>query len=364
MADLLDYGSETGAFSGGDEALFTKCRATVARLKQTVLIKDVQGYDIFISHAPEDKVDFVEPLAQALKDRGLRPWYDRFELRPGDSLSKTIDEGLASSQYGIVVLSKHFFQKAWPESEYRALLARQNASGERRLIPVWHGVSRDEIERFSPLLLDIFAVDSKHGIQSAVSQIASVVRPEAEPAGAAAPVLSARYEEYDLAPYKIGDPGAPQDALPWQPFFSGQQPCLDLRFGEPQSVDIGSTTRWSLSCAVTNVGVGAARTVRLFLPYVTVFAAQLIERDKTVPLSLFVDDRVAFWKPIRPMQTVFEYEDVSGILYRQYGTMHQEATPGGAIYKFSLFELGKPFRVKNRIVDDQIPKAWLMAIPQ
>src|SRR4051812_31352652 len=46
-------------------------------------------YDVFISHAREDKEDFVRPLAAALEARHLRPWYDEFTLRPGDSLRRS-----------------------------------------------------------------------------------------------------------------------------------------------------------------------------------------------------------------------------------------------------------------------------------
>ena len=43
-------------------------------------------YDLFISHASEDKADFVEPLGGALEDRGLRVWYDSREIALGDDL--------------------------------------------------------------------------------------------------------------------------------------------------------------------------------------------------------------------------------------------------------------------------------------
>jgi hypothetical protein len=61
-------------------------------------------FDVFISHAREDKDSFVRPLAHALAARRLRPWYDEFTLRPGDSLRRSIDHGLLTSQAGIVVL--------------------------------------------------------------------------------------------------------------------------------------------------------------------------------------------------------------------------------------------------------------------
>ena len=82
--------------------------------------RDVQ-YDVFISHASEDKDEVVRPLANALKERGVTVWYDEFEMRIGDSLRRKIDKGLANSRFGIVVISRDFIKKAgrtmnWMES--------------------------------------------------------------------------------------------------------------------------------------------------------------------------------------------------------------------------------------------------------
>src|SRR4051794_9592912 len=38
-------------------------------------------YDVFISHATEDKDEVVRPLAHALRERSVNVWYDEFELR-------------------------------------------------------------------------------------------------------------------------------------------------------------------------------------------------------------------------------------------------------------------------------------------
>ena len=62
-------------------------------------------YDVFISHASEDKDSVVRPLAIALKNKGINVWYDEFELKIGDSLRRKIDQGLSRSKFGIVVLS-------------------------------------------------------------------------------------------------------------------------------------------------------------------------------------------------------------------------------------------------------------------
>jgi len=62
-------------------------------------------WDVFISHASEDKNGFVRPLAQALGQLGVRIWYDEFTLDVGDSLSRSIDRGLAQSKFGLVIIS-------------------------------------------------------------------------------------------------------------------------------------------------------------------------------------------------------------------------------------------------------------------
>ena len=74
--------------------------------------------DVFISHAHEDKADVARPLTEALTERGLSVWLDEHELRIGDSLLRKIDEGLASSTFGVVVLSPDFFDKRWPRREW------------------------------------------------------------------------------------------------------------------------------------------------------------------------------------------------------------------------------------------------------
>ena len=62
--------------------------------------------DFFISHASEDKDEVARPLALELRKHGFNVWFDEFELRVGDSLTKKINAGLARSRFGVVVLSE------------------------------------------------------------------------------------------------------------------------------------------------------------------------------------------------------------------------------------------------------------------
>ena len=103
-----------------------------------------RDYDVFISHASEDKDAVVRPLAHALSDGGLTVWYDEFELRIGDSLRRKIDTGLAKSRFGIVVLSRSFFGKGWTNYELDGLVTRA-VSGEQVLLPIWHEITKQEL---------------------------------------------------------------------------------------------------------------------------------------------------------------------------------------------------------------------------
>jgi serine/threonine protein kinase len=72
-------------------------------------------WDVFISHASEDNETVARPLAAHLREAGLRVWLDEHELLLGDSLRREIDRGLAQSRWGVVILSRHFLDKEWPQ---------------------------------------------------------------------------------------------------------------------------------------------------------------------------------------------------------------------------------------------------------
>src|SRR2546425_13369476 len=98
-----------------------------------------EHWDLFICHASEDK-ELVKPLALALSRLGVQVWYDEFELKLGDSLSKTIDKGLINSTYALVVISKAFIGKGWTDYELRGLISKETG-GTKVILPIWHGVT-------------------------------------------------------------------------------------------------------------------------------------------------------------------------------------------------------------------------------
>jgi TIR domain len=129
--------------------------------------------DVFISHASEDKKDLVEPLAEALQTSGLSVWYDKTALTVGDSLRAKIDEGLARSRYGVVILSHNFFAKRWPQQELDGLFTKEvaGAPGVKVILPVWHNLTADEVTLYSPMLAGRLAAQSSDGLEVVVRQL-------------------------------------------------------------------------------------------------------------------------------------------------------------------------------------------------
>lgn len=114
---------------------------------------------VFLSHASEDKADFAEPLGRELASLGIRPWLNKWEIRPGDSLvAKLFDEGVAAVDAVIVIVSQYSAGKPWVRAELDAAMVRR-ITENTTLIPirldgadmpaplrmlVWHDAERTE----------------------------------------------------------------------------------------------------------------------------------------------------------------------------------------------------------------------------
>lgn len=142
------------------------------------VIDSEEVWDVFISHASEDKIAVARPLRDALDSLGVKVWFDAFELGIGDSLRRRIDQGLARSTFGIVIFSTNFFAKDWPQYELDGIVTR-SLSGEQSILPVWHEITKDEVMAQSPSLADKVARStSEYTIDQIADEIARRVRPD------------------------------------------------------------------------------------------------------------------------------------------------------------------------------------------
>lgn len=132
-------------------------------------------FDVFISHASEDKEAIARPLAAALTGKGIKVWLDEGQITIGDSLRHSIDHGLVRSRFGVVILSPRFFEKHWPQEELNGLVAKE-VDGQKVILPVWHEITRKEILLQSPTLADRLAANSAKGLESVVNSLIEAIR--------------------------------------------------------------------------------------------------------------------------------------------------------------------------------------------
>ncbi len=133
-------------------------------------------YDVFLSHASEDKDDVARPLAQALQQRGLRVWYDEFELRIGDNLVAKLNAGISASRFGILVLSKAFLAKRWTIHELN-MLERLWVADDRILFPVWHKITIEELSAYRAWLAIIIGLSTDtYDIREIADEICDVIK--------------------------------------------------------------------------------------------------------------------------------------------------------------------------------------------
>lgn len=125
--------------------------------KTTENIEDKHHYDVFISYSYEDK-ELVNELYEKLKEKGLKIWYDNSELSIGDNLRENINIGLTNCKFGVVILSETFINKSWPKREYDSLYPLMD---EDRLLPIIHGLNREQLEKFDKALTNIIYRDTK-----------------------------------------------------------------------------------------------------------------------------------------------------------------------------------------------------------
>jgi GTPase SAR1 family protein len=114
--------------------------STVLRGKE-----EVAEFDVFLCHNSEDK-PAVRDLAQQLRERGLRPWLDELELRPGLPWQRALEKQIQNIPAAVVIVSSQM--GPWQDQELAAFM-RQFVRRDCPVIPVLlPGAERPELPPF------------------------------------------------------------------------------------------------------------------------------------------------------------------------------------------------------------------------
>jgi hypothetical protein len=134
-------------------------------------------WDLFISHAGEDKDVIARPLATKLQEHGFKVWYDEFTLSLGDHLRQSIERGLAESDFAVVILSPDFFGKKWTNLELDGIIALEKP-GEKRILPVWHNVTSNDVVGYSSFLANRVGASTSRGLDYVIGEIRRAIEGE------------------------------------------------------------------------------------------------------------------------------------------------------------------------------------------
>ena len=103
-------------------------------------------YDVFVSHAHTDKESIAAKLQASFKKLGISVFYDTDSIEWGDDWAQKIKDGLANCRFGVIIISKDFYDRTWTEKELKSLLVRQNDSGENIILPILFNTDIDELK--------------------------------------------------------------------------------------------------------------------------------------------------------------------------------------------------------------------------
>lgn len=291
-------------------------------------------FDIFLSHASDDNA-YAEPLYEALSTQ-FRVFFDKVGLRAGADFPFDLAKVIAGSDFGVFLITPAFMQKGYTREELGAFLHRViEQKRPNGVIPVTYNTTFADVAAYNELLARRLQLDANTlPLTEIVREIALVVHP---PAVSVASPASPRTKLY---------PDGPEDALPDQPHLLTILPRIDFtNEGVRRDGD-----QFALTFALHSVGPGDCYNVAYFLPGLDRGRVpQMVSRSRAFHCTVRLDQTSAFRDYVKAYyKAVFEFEDVAGNLYRQYGDVHQSGE--SAFTNYWVDNLTRPYLVAQRII--------------
>lgn len=138
-------------------------------------------YDAFLSYAGED-TQFASEIVGGLKSNGFAIWYAPLNLKVGDKLLDSIEQGMSQSRTGILLISKNYLVKGWTNYEMDTFIREYIESG-KKILPIWVGVQKEEVATRHSGLAGIVALNASIGHHNLVSKLCEVLAQHAPSRG-------------------------------------------------------------------------------------------------------------------------------------------------------------------------------------
>ena len=157
---LSNHHRNTSAYE--DMMSYLRAIANDVDFWQEVSLKEEPAmYDVFISHASKDKLDYVDNLKNSLDKLRINVFYDKDTIEWGDMWKDKILEGVAKAEFAIIVISENFFGREWTELVLNEFLHRQNSNGQKIILPILYNIDDEQLRERYPDVADIQALKGK-----------------------------------------------------------------------------------------------------------------------------------------------------------------------------------------------------------
>ena len=125
---------------------------------------------VFISYSSKDR-GFVEQLVQDLHANGIQPWYDKWEMQPGDLLTDKIGTAILDNDFFVAVLTRNSVASEWVRRELGVAFQKEFQERRVRVIPLL--VERCDIPAF---LADKVYADFTGGYREGLGSLIQVLQ--------------------------------------------------------------------------------------------------------------------------------------------------------------------------------------------
>ncbi len=101
---------------------------------------------VFLSYSSHDK-NIIDNFINDLQIHGINASYDKYEIRPSDSIVDKINNGLDNCDAGIICVSKNFmnFSTGWTKSELNHYIKKRVRSGKSDFICLNFDVNHEDL---------------------------------------------------------------------------------------------------------------------------------------------------------------------------------------------------------------------------
>jgi predicted nucleotide-binding protein len=124
--------------------------------------------NVFISYNhSNENIDSIRAVANKLNNMGLKIWFDQNEIKPGDSITKKINDAIDNSSYVIVLVSPKDKDSNWATKELNLAVNKG-----KRIIPVM--INNATPSDLPHIISDKLAVDISSNINNLESVYHSI----------------------------------------------------------------------------------------------------------------------------------------------------------------------------------------------